>query len=103
MSVFEHQPREGAREEKGEMSTAARFYDMEESQRRYQELVEENVWLKQQIERNKPADTSSRCPQCSDCAKEKQPPSQNADIALWSMLERNRFLEDKIGKLKGQY
>lgn len=37
------------RGDKGEASTAAKFYDLEESQRRYQELVEENIWLKQQI------------------------------------------------------
>ena len=28
---------------------------------------------------------------------------QNGDIALWSMLERNKYLEGKIEKLRGQY
>lgn len=45
------------------MSTAAKFHDLEESQRRYQELVEENIWLKQQIERNKQVD-----PPCIHCS-----------------------------------
>ena len=52
MSVFQRVT-EGENENKQDFSTADRFYDMEESQRRYQELVQENVWLKQQIERNR--------------------------------------------------
>lgn len=76
---------------------------MEESQRRYQELVEENAWLKQQMDRNRPADTSSHCQHCSVCVREKAVGSSNGDMALWSMLERNKYLEEKIGKLRGQY
>jgi len=34
---------------KAEFSTAEKYYDIEESQRRYQELVDENIWLKTQI------------------------------------------------------
>ena len=52
MSVFNRGSPEEYR--KGEWSTAEKFYDLEESQRRYQELLEENIWLKQQIERNRP-------------------------------------------------
>jgi hypothetical protein len=38
---------------KGEYSTAEKFYDLEDSQKRYQELLDENIWLKQQIERSR--------------------------------------------------
>ena len=30
-------------------STAEKFYDLEESQRKYEELIQENLWLKEQI------------------------------------------------------
>lgn len=29
--------------------------------------------------------------------------SHNGDMALWSMLERNKYLEGKMEKVKGQY
>lgn len=71
--------------------------------------MEENIWLKQQIERSRlqPQEASS-CAYCRshcDCsAQEPSPPlSHNGDIALWSMLERNKYLENKIDKLKSQY
>jgi hypothetical protein len=93
MSVFENQPIRTTMGDKEDMSTAAKFYDLEESQRRYQELVDENMWLKQQIERSRPVESAVRCPQCSDCAKEKPINSNsNGDTALWSMLERNKYL-----------
>jgi len=51
MSTFQRQGFESAYNDrsKGEISTAEKFYDIEESQKRYQELLEENIWLKQQI------------------------------------------------------
>lgn len=32
-----------------EYSTAEKYYDVEESQRRYEDLIQENLWLKDQI------------------------------------------------------
>lgn len=76
---------------------------MEESEKRYQELVDENIWLKQQIERNRPQDYSMEQP-CFECSREEgQQTTQNGDIALWGMLERNRYLETKIDKLRTQH
>ena len=106
MSTFYRQTPENTVNTKAEMSTAERFYDLEESQRRYQELVEENMWLKQQIDRNRnqgqstPQEHQYRSYQEYSVGEE---PTSNGDMVLWSMLERNRYLEDKIGKLRGQY
>lgn len=94
---------------KTEFSTAQKFYDLEESQKKYQELLQENVWLKQQIERSRvqPQDISSSgyCRNCCDCSNEMQAPelSHNGDLTLWSMMERNRYLQNKIDKLRNQY
>lgn len=89
---------------RGDYSTAERFYDLEESQRHYQELVEENMWLKKQIDRSRPLNNTT-CPQCNECTiKEREPQvQQGSDVVLWSMLERNKYLESKIDKLKGTY
>jgi len=41
---------------------------------------------------------------CCECAmKDTNVLPHNGDIALWSMLERNKYLESKIEKLRGQY
>ncbi len=40
MSVFQRQPNESSYYNKQENSTADKYYDLEESQRRYQELVD---------------------------------------------------------------
>ena len=91
---------------KRDYSTADKFYDLEESQKRYQELVEENIWLKQQVERPRHQDTSV-CQHCYEFpTKEPELPTsltQTGDIALWGMLERNKYLEGKIEKLRSQY
>lgn len=36
-----------------ELNTADRMYSVEESQRKYEELVQENLWLKDQIDRKR--------------------------------------------------
>lgn len=106
MSVFQRQPNESSYYNKQENSTADKYYDLEQSQRRYQELVDENIWLKQQIERGKHLEVTepTHCHHCTECsAKEPVASSSNGDIMLWNMLQRNRYLENKIGKLRGQY
>ena len=107
MSTFYRQTPENTINTKAEFSTAERFYDLEDSQKRYQELVEENMWLKQQIDRNQnQGEPASQCPQCrqhQEYSVAEPPQNGNSDMVLWSMLERNRYLEDKIGKLRGQY
>lgn len=53
---------------KAEFSTAEKFYNLEESQKHYQELLEENIWLKQHIERNRfQPQNSVSCPYCRSC------------------------------------
>lgn len=89
MSVFQRQTNESNYyENKQEISTADKFYDLEESQRRYQELVEENIWLKQQIERNKqlPNTEPAQCTHCTECSVREPASHPNGDIVLWSML-----------------
>ena len=109
MSTFYRQTPEGhpTNYSKAELSTAERFYDLEESQKRYQDLVEENIWLKQQIDRNRNlAEHSLPSPQhrhYQEYSVEEMHPEGRNDGVLWGMLERNRYLEDKIGKLRGQY
>lgn len=46
-------------------SYAEPSFDLEESQRRYQDLVRENAWLKQQINRNQ--GDAPFCPKCKVC------------------------------------
>lgn len=107
MSVFHNQPNKSIYyERKHEASTADKFYDLEESQRRYEELVQENIWLKQQIERNKQLEVTqpTECPDCQECSlREPIVSKANGDIVLWNMLERNKYLENKIDRLKNQY
>ena len=91
---------------KQQYSTAEKFFDIEESQRRYQELVEENIWLKQQIGRSRIQEGSlcqqyRNCPDCSGGVG--QGHQGQSDQVLWGMLERNKYLEDKIDKLRGQF
>lgn len=68
--------------------------------------MDENIRLKQEIERNKHVEVTepAHCSHFTECSvKEPVVSSSNGDIMLWNMLERNRYLENKIGKLKGQY
>ena len=89
MNTFQRQTPD-ATTNKAEISTAERFYDLEESQKRYQELFEENMWLKQQIDRNRNISSPSiQTPQCyhhEEYSLEQPQHSGSGDMVLWGML-----------------
>jgi hypothetical protein len=88
---------------KEDLSTAERFYDLDESQRQYEQLLQENVWLKQQVQRSRIEEQTSNCHNCRDCSHQEREVSSGGDIALWGVLERNKYLENKIDKLKSTF
>lgn len=62
--------------------------------------------LKQNIERSRVRDygVCQHCSSCCECSRvEAAEGQQGTDLTLWTMLERNKYLEGKIEKLRGQY
>ena len=84
-----------------QLSTADKFYDLEASEKQYQELVSENIWLRQQMGHSRMTEAPQQhCHQCS--CEEQTYPDVNTH-AVRHMLDRNQYLQEKIEKLKHQY
>lgn len=73
-------------------STTDRFRHVEETERRYQNLLEENVRLKQDLNTTRNRSFSAACPNCKvnlDYAPRDNSPQRANDVIVWSMVRRN--------------